>query len=175
MLPGLPLQAAVDAAGDGAVVKGDHNKAGSMAAMMAELEELRIHPAIKPTHLDRPPSGNGEHGPDAVGAVEGAELPVAPMVALAVGDGGPDGGAIVDVLALRISDLADIAVFIAPPHLEGLVHIAVVFGIGVDLAGRLDGLDERDGLAIVWQGSTSLSTWRPELSRRMAKGACSLA
>ena len=71
-----------------------------MAAMMAEFEKLRVHPAFKTDDLDRPPSGDGEHGPDAMGAVEGAELPVAPVVALAVGDGGPDGGAVVNVFAL---------------------------------------------------------------------------
>ena len=46
----------------------------------------------------------------------------------------------------RVGDLADIAVFIAAPHLEGLVHVAIVLGVGVDLAGFFDGFNEFDGL-----------------------------
>lgn len=50
------------------------------------------------------------------------------------------------ILALRVSDVSDFALAVFSPHLEGQVHIAVVFRVGIDEPGLLDRFDQFDGL-----------------------------
>ena len=46
------------------------------------------------------------------------------------------------ILAFGVIDFADFAEFHSPPHLKGVVHITVVFGIGVNLAALFDRFNE---------------------------------
>ena len=68
------------------------------------------------------------------------------MVALAVCDVRPDGSTVVNVFALGIFKLADLALVIKLFHFIGHRHIAIVFAVSIDLARLLDRLDELDRL-----------------------------
>ena len=124
------------------VVQHQHLHPAGLPARMPERRHLRVGRGLVARHPHRPPPGDGQHRPDAVGAVKGGVHPVAPMVPVAVGNPRPDGRAVVDILTLGIGDLADIPVLVPPPHLKGVVHIAVVFRVGVHLARFLHRLDK---------------------------------
>ena len=67
---------------------------------------------------------------DAGGAVEGGVAPVAPVIRLTVGDGGPDGLAVVDILTLAVLEFPDLPTLIELFHFVGGGHVAVVLAVG---------------------------------------------
>ena len=51
-----------------------------------------------------------------------------------------------DVVAFGVLDVADVSALIPPPHLEGVRHVAVILGVGVNEPGILHRLGELDQL-----------------------------
>ena len=59
---------------------------------------------------------------------------IPPVIPLAIGNGGPDGRAVMHIFTFGIHQLADIAPAITLPHLPADRRIAIVLCIGIDLA-----------------------------------------
>ena len=142
----LALERPVDALHGRAVVQRDHLDAAGVSARVAEVVELLDGRVLEADDLHRAAAGHHKDRAEGMGAVEGRTEVVAPVLLIAVGDVQPAGGAVVDILAACMGDVADLAVLIPPPHLEGLIHVAVVLGVGVDQPGSLDRLDQLDRL-----------------------------
>ena len=87
-----------------------------------------------------------QHWPKAVRTIEIGRHFVAPVCRVAVSDSGCDRGAIVDIFAFRVADIANVSVLDAVPHLEIVLHITVIFGIGVHETGFLYRFDKRNSL-----------------------------
>mgnify|MGYP003313450154 CR=1 FL=1 len=113
-------------------------------------------------------AGHVQDGADGVGAVEGGGHEIPPVVSFAIGDLGPDGGAVVDVFALTVHDVADLTGSVSAPHLKGMRHIAVIFGISVDKTGFLNGFDQFNRLCHRFARSTSERTCLPARIHLMA-------
>ena len=141
---GLAFQTAVDAAGNRAVVQGHKLYPG--AAEKAELSERFARRGFKPDDLHGPAAGDGQERADAVGAVKIGVCLVAPMIALAVGKPRPAARAVVNVFSLAVFNIADFSQLIPALHFKGMLHVAVVFRVSVDLPALLDRLDELDRL-----------------------------
>ena len=132
----------MDALDDRAVVKRDHFNAGCVSARVTELVELINGRVLKPDNLHRPPSRDGHDGAKGMRAVECRAKVVAPVRRVAVGNIHPARGAVVDVFAFRISDVADGTLLVLAPHFKGQIHVAVIFRVGVDKTRFLNGLDQ---------------------------------
>src|SRR5699024_5995800 len=105
----LALEVAMDAAANGAVVKGDDLDAAAAARAAAQRAVGGVVLRHEPGYAHGPPAGDGHHRADRMRAVVGRIDVVAPMIPLAIGDARPDGRAIVDVLPFRILDFADLS------------------------------------------------------------------
>ena len=148
---GIFVQAAVDGLDDAAVLQGHHLDA-ELAALGAVAEIAGVLGPLKAHHRHGTQTRDVDDGAQGVGAVEGGVHIVAPVVLLAIGDGVPDGLAVVDVLPLAVLELADLALFIELLHLVGSGHIAVVLAVGVDQTALLHGLHQLHGLLHVLDG-----------------------
>ena len=136
---------AVEALDHRAVVQGHHLDA------RAEPDAHGLQAVVQPgafiaCDLHGTAAGGCDNGAKGVGAVEGGVHEIAPVVGVAVGDLGPDGGAVVEVFALGVGHIAQTAFLVKLPHFEGPGHIAAVFRIGVHFTGALHSLHQGHGL-----------------------------
>ena len=74
------------------------------------------------------------------------------MIRLTVGDGWPDGLAVVDILTLAVFKFADLAACIKLFHLVRCGHIAVVFTVSIDQTALLHGLNQLHRLLHILNG-----------------------
>ena len=129
-----------------AVVQRQHFNARAFAHAQSQRRNGFVLLRHKAGHAHRAAARDGEDGADGMRAIEGGIHAVAPVILFAVGDAGPDARAVVDVFALGVHHVAHVAPLIPAAHFERVIHITVVFGIGIHLSAALRRFDQLDGL-----------------------------
>ena len=137
----VTAQVHVDALNDSTVLQGQKQGTGGTGRITQLTHEVHVS-GLEAAYANRTQARREENGTDGVRAVEYGGHVVAPVIALTVCNAGPNGGAVVQILALSLHQLTDIALLVANHHLKGGVEVAVVLGVGVNLTGLFYSLDQ---------------------------------